>query len=179
MACLCNFPRNKKPPQGLRGFCGSPRGGDTDKESDDDLLSLASCLLSLARERFTVLFGMGWGGSTLLWSSDKGVGIKRCGLEPAFGLSGVLSILGSSADCFMSRRFSPACLEESVGLSLHRIHTLHASQNYRIKPHGQLVRVSLTHYCASTHRLSTLWSSTTLQCTQGARDILSSGKFHA
>src|SRR5512143_1708928 len=54
-----------------------------------------------------------------------------------------------------------------------------ASQNYRIKPHGQLVRVSLTHYCASTPRLSTLWSSTTLQCTQGARDILSSGKFHA
>ena len=46
------------------------------KESDDDLLSQASCLLSLARERFTVLFGMGRGGSTLLWSSDKGVGIK-------------------------------------------------------------------------------------------------------
>ena len=46
------------------------------KESDDDLLSQARCLLSLARERFTVLFGMGRGGSTLLWSSDKGVGIK-------------------------------------------------------------------------------------------------------
>jgi hypothetical protein len=43
------------------------------KESDDDLLSQAKCLLSLARERFTVLFGMGRGGSTLLWSSDKGV----------------------------------------------------------------------------------------------------------
>ena len=60
----------------------------TDKESDDDLLSQAQCLLSLARERFTVLFGMGRGGTTLLWSSDKGVGIKLCGLEPAFGLSG-------------------------------------------------------------------------------------------
>jgi len=24
-----------------------------------------------------------------------------------------------------------------------------------------------------------LWSSTTLQCTRGARDILSSGEFHA
>ena len=48
----------------------------TYKESDDDLLSQARCLLSLARERFTVLFGMGRGGSTLLWSSDKGVGNK-------------------------------------------------------------------------------------------------------
>jgi hypothetical protein len=40
-----------------------------------------------------------------------------------------------------------------------------ASQSYRIKPHGQLVRLSLTHYCASTWRLSTLWSSTNLQGT--------------
>ena len=53
---------------------GTIRG--TNKESDDDLLSQAQCLLSLARERFTVLFGMGRGGSTLLWSSDKGVRIK-------------------------------------------------------------------------------------------------------
>ena len=67
-----------------------------DKESDDDLLSQAQCLLSLARERFTVLFGMGRGGSTLLWSSDKGVRIKdtlRVCLDPAFELSGVLLIL--------------------------------------------------------------------------------------
>ena len=48
---------------------GTIRG--TNKESDDDLLSQAQCLLSLARERFTVLFGMGRGGSTLLWSSDE------------------------------------------------------------------------------------------------------------
>ena len=31
-------------------------------------------------------------------------------------------------------------------------------QGYRIKPHGQLVSVSLTHYCASTPDLSTSWS---------------------
>ena len=77
----------------------------TDKESDDDLLSQAQCLLSLARERFTVLFGMGRGGSTLLWSSDKGVRIKanRFGLrlDPAFELSGVPSILRSSANCLV------------------------------------------------------------------------------
>jgi hypothetical protein len=34
---------------------------------------------------------------------------------------------------------------------------------YRIKPHGQLVSVSLTHYCASTPDLSTSWSRTNLQ----------------
>src|SRR5690554_8058885 len=32
-----------------------------------------------------------------------------------------------------------------------------------VKPHGQLVRVSSTHYYASTPRLSTLSSSTALQ----------------
>ena len=35
-------------------------------------------------------------------------------------------------------------------------------QGYRIKPHEQLVSVSLTHYCASTSDLSTSWSRTTL-----------------
>ena len=63
---------NKKPPQVLRGLV-CDRYAVANKESDDDLLSQAQCLLSLARERFTVLFGMGRGGSTLLWSSDKGV----------------------------------------------------------------------------------------------------------
>src|ERR1700674_5287469 len=36
------------------------------------------------------------------------------------------------------------------------------THRYRIKPHGQLVSVSLTHYCASTPDLSTSWSRTTL-----------------
>src|ERR1700739_2861858 len=40
-------------------------------------------------------------------------------------------------------------------------------QSYRVKPHGQLVLVSLTHYCASTPSLSTSWSRTTLQGAQG------------
>src|SRR3954451_4884384 len=39
-------------------------------------------------------------------------------------------------------------------------------QGYRDKPHGQLVLVSLTHYCASTPSLSTSWSRTTLQGSQ-------------
>ena len=68
----------------------------------------------MARERFTVLFGMGRGGSTLLWSSDKGVGIKILMLDPAFGLSGVLIVFRRSADCFMSRWLVADVLEEGL-----------------------------------------------------------------
>jgi len=52
-------------------------------------------------------------------------------------------------------------------------------QNYRVKPHGQLVTVSLTYYYASTPVLSTSWSRTTLQGDQVPREISSSGKFPA
>ena len=45
-------------------------------------------------------------------------------------------------------------------------------QGYRDKPYGQLVLVSLMHYCTSTPSLSTSWSRTTLQRAQG------SGKSH-
>ena len=37
---------------------------------------------------------------------------------------------------------------------------------YGVKPHGPLVPVSSTHYCASTPGLSTWWSATTLQGDQ-------------
>ena len=37
-----------------------------------------------------------------------------------------------------------------------------STHGYGVKPHGQLVSVSLTHYCASTPDLSTWWSATTL-----------------
>lgn len=55
----------------------------------------------------------------------------------------------------------------------------HNHQCYRIKPHGQLVSVSLTHYCASTPSLSTSWSRTTLQGGQASRESSSSGEFPA
>jgi len=42
-----------------------------------------------------------------------------------------------------------------------------------VKPHGQLVHVSFTHYCASTPCLSTSWSRTALQESQGFREISS------
>jgi hypothetical protein len=38
---------------------------------------------------------------------------------------------------------------------------------YMVKPHGPLVRVSCTHYWASTSRLSTLWSTTDLEESHG------------
>jgi hypothetical protein len=38
------------------------------------------------------------------------------------------------------------------------LETLIVNQSYRVKPHEQLVQVSLTHYCASTPCLSTSWS---------------------
>ena len=41
-------------------------------------------------------------------------------------------------------------------------HLTMLDQSYRVKPHEQLVSVSLTHYCASTPDLSTSWSWTTL-----------------
>lgn len=44
---------------------------------------------------------------------------------------------------------------------------------YMVKPHGPLVRVSSTHCCASTSRLSTSSSSRVLQGAQGPREVSS------
>src|ERR1700753_4488059 len=55
----------------------------------------------------------------------------------------------------------------------------HKHTCYRIKPYGQLVSVSLTHYCASTPDLSTSWSRTTLQGARSPGDISSQGEFPA
>lgn len=55
---------NAKSPTGCgRAFC-------LDKESGGDLLSHAKSILSSARVRFTVLFGMGRRGSKPLWPPD-------------------------------------------------------------------------------------------------------------
>lgn len=62
------------------------------------------------------------------------------------------------------QRYIPG-LDSAAVLSRSAVHG--ASQSYRVKPHGQLVLVSLTHYCASTPSLSTSWSTTTLQGAQG------------
>ena len=91
--------------------------------------------LSLAYVRFTVLFGMGRGGSKALWSSD-------CKREVDY------------QPIYWKKLLCDWCVSRT------------ALQGYRIKPHGQLVLVSLTHYCASTPSLSTSWSRTTLKRDQ-------------
>jgi hypothetical protein len=59
------------------------------------------------------------------------------------------------------------------------LRTVPKHTGYRIKPYGQLVSVSLMHYCTSTPDLSTSWSRTTLQGARSSRDISSQGEFPA
>ena len=93
------------------------------------------------------------------------------------GRSGTKSLWSSGITC--SQAVLQNCLGkfiESLNQLVFRLrhHCWHnslcyllGSQSYRVKPHGQLVLVSLTHYCASTPSLSTSWSTTTLQGAQG------------
>ena len=75
------------------------------------------------------------------------------------------SIFSKNLDCDSTERES----RSRIGYALVLAHTnpITCHQSYRVKPHGQLVLVSLTHYCASTPSLSTSWSRTTLQGAQG------------
>ena len=102
------------------------------------LLSHGQSALSSAWSRFTVLFGMGRGGSNSL-------------LSP--GIEGRLFVFNKQPN---SRK------QLGVTGSITALHISTKCAGYRIKPNGQLVSVSLTHYCASTPDLSTSWSSTTL-----------------
>jgi hypothetical protein len=106
--------------------------------------------LSSARRRFTVLFGMGRRGTNALCSSEK-LGGGRHAAPPSGMVLGCVFNSGRSLDCLIVRATEQSRLEPQRACG------------YRIKPHGQLVRLSSTHYCASTWRLSTSWSRTTLQ----------------
>ena len=80
-------------------------------------------------------------------------------------------LYGCRSDCMRhpeSGRSSFVLLSQQTAEPLH----WHDCQGYRDKPYGQLVSVSLMHYCTSTPDLSTSWSRTTLQGAQG------SGKSH-
>ena len=70
-------------------------------------------------------------------------------VQPAFGCRQTATILEEVLSGFRSWATQAAW-------------SLRLSQGYRIKPHGQLVSVSLTCYHASTPDLSTSWSRTTL-----------------
>ena len=122
--------------------------------SDDDLLSHGQSAISSAHFRFTVLFGMGRGGTEVLWSSDV-----TCYLPNGAGKPKEEEVLG----CDVSRVVVLLLPLQTTD----NCHLATVEQGYRIKPHGQLVLVSLTHYCASTPSLSTSWSWTTLQGAQG------------
>ena len=104
---------------------------------------------------------MGRGGTDLLWSS----GFDLYELH-----------LNASAAKLPTLRSSDALNLEEVllGCSLYSSSCTPTLdyQGYRDKPYGQLVLVSLMHYCTSTPSLSTSWSRTTLQGAQG------SGKSH-
>ena len=95
---------------------------------------------------------MGRSGTTSLWSS--GITCCRLALWARQPIHRVLS----------AARPGPGFLFDCVqpGISLDRF-----DQSYRVKPHEQLVLVSLTHCCASTPSLSTSWSRTTLQGARG------------
>ena len=87
-------------------------------------------------QRFTSVFGMGTGGSTALWTPGKLVSHK---------------MVDSSDFEVNANKYIVSVLS-----------ALRLFWRYMVKPHGSLVLVSYTHYCASTPSLSTLWSSTAL-----------------
>ena len=97
---------------------------------------------------------MGRGGTTSLWSSGLTCRPEGFLLPTQFVESRLY--------------LDPNQLWIACGSVEERLmHALTGCQGYRVKPHEQLVLVSLTHYCASTPSLSTSWSRTTLQGAQG------------
>ena len=102
---------------------------------------------------------MGRGGTDLLWSSGM-----TCTIDCSQWSSNRSQSGRSKLGCSIELRSSKSKCEESS--------LIHNRQGYRDKPYGQLVSVSLMHYCTSTPDLSTSWSRTTLQGAQG------SGKSH-
>ena len=116
--------------------------------------------LSSAQRRFTVLFGMGRGGSTSLWSSGIDGRPFECGAARA-----PRSKDPSRKPCFALARYA-GC---KAGGDCFRLSASRTRRHgYRIKPHGQLVLVSSKPHGSSTSSLSTSWSWTTLQGGQAS-----------
>ena len=112
---------------------------------------------------------MGRRGTTSLWSSS----VNGCSPEPGRLRQANLGKkhTGSTAlraAVIMGRVTTGRGVPGTVAWSYVVYGTCRNNlQGYRIKPHGQLVLVSFTHYCASTPSLSTSWSRTTLQGALG------------
>src|SRR3970282_703648 len=94
----------------------------------------ANGTLSSAQTRFTVLFGMGRRGSRLLWPPHRRLKKGRA---------------TSHSQLRIQDRARRDITADAHG--------------DRVKPHGQLVRVSSRPHGPCTSRLSTSWSRTTLQ----------------
>ena len=102
---------------------------------------------------------MGRSGTTSLWSS----GLTGHCLESTQDSQFAESALNPEDPRQSDSQLRPPSFEDRDNALL----TSTVGQSYRVKPHEQLVLVSLTHYCASTPSLSTFWSRTTLQGARG------------
>ena len=125
--------------------------------------------------------GKGWYQLAMVIRHDLSVVCRAAGFSP--GTRHIQPKGKKQSHC--SRTWQGQCNDQCLVLQVVSIerHAPHSAsmhhQGYRDKPHGQLVLVSLTHYCASTPSLSTSWSRTTLQGDQVSRESSSSGKFPA
>ena len=109
---------------------------------------------------------MGTGGTSSLWSSGL-----TCRSVASFFTNQPTQFVESFHQTFAwirNQLWIAHHLEDGFcSLDLSTQAFARGCQGYRVKPHEQLVLVSLTHYCASTPNLSTSWSRTTLQGAQG------------
>jgi len=112
---------------------------------------------------------MGRSGTTSLWSSGFNLWLRGLGAPGGVRAAGLSKFKESYQRCsdagitafnMIAHRLTAQLVIPNVS-NVSMIH-----QSYRVKPHEQLVLVSLTHYCASTPSLSTSWSRTTLQGDQ-------------
>ena len=114
---------------------------------------------------------MGRGGTNSLWSSGMTCNAVRLPVGTTNNaIWKKIDLIGVGCDVYARQTQDK---QSKLGYTVRSgFCKLSCSQCYRDKPYGQLVSVSLTHYCASTPDLSTSWSRTTLQGAQG------SGKSH-
>jgi hypothetical protein len=87
-----------------------------------------NCTLSSAQTRFTVLFGMGRRGSRLLWPPDW------LWAQPA--RSTETAAPGHDSEKMKKR------IRDALPRRPHAVFGAGSAHGYRVKPHGQLVRVS-------------------------------------
>src|SRR3989442_10779320 len=104
---------------------------------------------------------MGRSGTTSLWSSGL-TGHRHAPRHDGQFAESAAFAANQLFDCALNLqlKIGITCIDSPRQVTRDR-------QSYRVKPHEQLVLVSLTHYCASTPSLSTSWSRTTLQGAQG------------